>query len=163
MNKKILIIGLILIIGSLIFVPWEIKTSRIFSWQQELPEPNDLAGWKLYQSTTPRGPYTLIDTIPFTISQAEYTAVVTISDPVHQVTTLYFIITAFDTAGKESSYSNEVSMRLDLQAQGIMGYDFIWSGKRYMTVNYRRVFFQIISIIIGTVLVYILTLRRGVY
>jgi len=137
-----------LTIGSIIFVPWRMRTSLTFAWQQELAEPNNLAGWKLYQSTTSGRSYKRIDTIPFVASQTEYTAIVTITGRAHQQTTLYFVLTALNTAGGESGYSNERS--IGFQPQGVMGYDFIWSGQPYVSINYGRVILQIIGIVIGT-------------
>jgi len=161
MTKKILIIAGTLIICSCIFVPWSIKTSLTFAWRQELSKSSKLAGWRLYQSTTSGGPYKLIDTIPLSASQDEYSAIIIITGPSHQVRTLYFVLRAFNTVGIESGDSNEVSMKF--QAQGIMGYDFIWSGKRHMAINYGRVIMQVIGIVIGTVLIECLTSRGRFY
>ena len=87
-----------------------------FAWQQELPTPiNDMAGWKLYKSTTSGGPWTLQETIPYTAPATDYTGQTTITVPDGQVTTIYFTMTAFDLSGNESGRSAEVSARLDFQ------------------------------------------------
>jgi hypothetical protein len=54
-----------------------------FFWTQELPSPNDLAGWGLYQSPTAGGPYTKFLDIPFAGNPTgtEYTASTTITVP----------------------------------------------------------------------------------
>ena len=161
MTKKILIIAGILIICSVIYVPWSIKTSLTFAWHQELSKSSKLAGWKLYQSATSGGPYKLTDTIPFTASQDEYSAIAIITGPSHQARTLYFVLRAFNTAGIESGDSNEVSVKF--KAQGFMGYDFIWSGKRHMVINWGRVILQVIGIVIGTVLIEFLISRGRFY
>lgn len=64
----------------------------------------DLAGYKIYQGSAAGGPYTLTQTLG-TVTTATVT-----------VTTdgkFYFVATAFDTAGNESGYSNEVSKTID--------------------------------------------------
>ena len=87
-----------------------------FAWQQTLPDPNDMAGWKLYQAPVSGGPWTLIETITYTAPQAEYTASKVITVPDGSVTTLFFTVTAFDTSGNESGRSNEVSAKIDFQS-----------------------------------------------
>ncbi len=68
----------------------------------------DLAGYKIYYGTTSCN----------VTSSCSYDHVITIDDPTvtsYEVTdlqpgtTYYFAVTAFDTAGNESDYSNEVS------------------------------------------------------
>lgn len=159
MAKKILIVGAILLVFSFILVPWKPNEILTFLWQQQPPAPNDLAGWRLYQSTTPGGPYTLVQTIPFTIAQTEYRASVPIKVSGGQLTTLYFVLTAYDTSGNESIHSNEASLTLDFQTR-FWSYDFIWAGKRNMTVNYMRVILQAIVIAVGTALVCFLSLKK---
>ncbi len=115
--KKLLLLTLaFLFITSLSFGGQKVKT---FGWQQDLPDPNDLAGWKLYQSSTAGGPWTLVETIPYISPLTEYTASKSIIVPDNQVTTLYFTVTAFETSGNESGRSNEVSAVFDFQPPGI--------------------------------------------
>jgi len=159
MIKIILIVGAILFGFSFILVPWEANETRTFAWEQRLPAPNDLAGWKLYQSKTSGGPYTLIQTIPFVATQTEYQASASIKVPDSRVKTLYFVLTAYDRSGNESRYSNETSLTLHFQTL-FWDYDFIWAGKRNMTVNTLRMILQAIGIGAGTALVGFLTLRR---
>ena len=90
-----------------------------FGWQQDLPSPNDMAGWKLYQATVTGGPWILIETISYTAPATEYFASKSIIVPDGQVTTLFFTVTAFDTSGNESGRSNEVAASLDFQSPGI--------------------------------------------
>jgi len=78
-------------------------------WSQELPDPNDLAGWRVYQSHAPGTGYFKVKEIPFVSPSTEYSTEITISSPVDSGTkTFYFVITSFDTSQNESGYSNEV-------------------------------------------------------
>ncbi len=116
--KKLLLLALaFLMVTSFSF--GAAKTLK-FGWQQELPTPvNDLAGWKLYQSPTTGGPWTLVETIPYVSPQTEYTTSKVITVPDGSLTTLYFTVTAFDTSANESGRSNEVSASLDFQPPGV--------------------------------------------
>lgn len=116
MKKLILLLLGFLLVASLSF--GGIKTLT-FNWQQELPSPNDLAGWKVYQSSKTGGPWTLVETIPYVSPMSEYTASKNITVPDAQVTVLYFTVTAFDTSGNESGRSNEVAASLDFQSPSV--------------------------------------------
>lgn len=159
MIKIVLIVGAIFFCFSFILVPWEPNETRTFGWEQRLPAPNDLAGWKLYQSKTSGGPYTLIQTIPFVATQTEYQASASIKVPENRVKTLYFVLTAYDHSGNESRYSNETSLTLNFQTL-FWDYDFIWAAKGNMTVNTLRMILQAIGFGAGTILAGFLTLRR---
>jgi hypothetical protein len=151
MIKIILSVAAVFFVFSFILVPWDPNETRTFAWEQRLPAPNDLAGWKLYQSKISGGPYTLLQTIPFVATQTEYQAAVPIRVSDHRVKTLYFVLTAYDHSGNESRYSNETSLMLNFQTL-FWGYDFIWAGKRNMTVNTLRIILQGIGFGAGTVL-----------
>ena len=101
----------------------------------------------------------MVQTIPFVATQTGYQAGVSIKVSDHQVKTLYFVLTAYDHSGNESRYSNETSLTLGFQTL-FWGYDFIWAGKRNMTVNTLRIVLQAIGFGAGTVLAGFLTLRR---
>jgi hypothetical protein len=159
MTKKILIAGAILLVLSFVFVPWKPNEIRTFLWHQQLANPNRLAGWKLYQSIASGGPYTLIQTIPFTTAQNEYKASISVKIPPGQGKTFYFVLTAFNTSGAESKYSNEASLTLDIETR-LLGYDFIWAGKRNMTVNYFRLILQSIVIVLGTFIGWFMISRK---
>ena len=118
--KKILILLLLCatLLGLTVFSFAGTKTLT-FAWNQTLPDPNDLAGWKLYSSQTPGGPYTLAATIPFAGAQTEYTSAQPFVSPDGQRKTYYFVLTAFDTSGNASGYSNEVSATIDFEAPGV--------------------------------------------
>ncbi|HMS83214.1 MAG TPA: fibronectin type III domain-containing protein [Nitrospira sp.] len=78
------------------------SSSAVLTWRAN--SETDLAGYKVYRSTIP-GKYEQKDAI--VMVKANITT--------HQVTglqfgkTYYFVVTAFDIAGNESGYSNEVS------------------------------------------------------
>ncbi len=116
--KKLLLLALtFLMVTSFSF--GATKTLK-FGWQQDLPAPvNDLAGWKLYQSSTTGGPWTLVETIPYVSPMTEYTTTKIITVPDNQVTNLFFTVTAFDTSANESGRSNEVGASLDFQSPGV--------------------------------------------
>jgi len=84
-----------------------------FGWGQDLPSPNDLRGWKLYKSSSAGGPYSFMTEIPFATVQTEYTVTVTIDYPNNQKTKYFYVLTAIDTSGNESGYSNEVAKEVD--------------------------------------------------
>jgi len=94
-----------------------------FGWQQDLTIvdpvsglPVSVTGWRLYQSLTPGGSYTVVAPIPFVSPQTEYTSTLPITVPDGLKTTLYFVLTAYNGAG-ESGYSNEASGTFDLTAK----------------------------------------------
>lgn len=116
MKRLFLLVLAFILITSLSFGGQKTKT---FVWQQDLPSPNDMAGWKLYQASISGGPWILIETIPYISPLTEYTVSKSIMGPDNQVTTLYFTVTAFDTSGNESGRSEEVSAVFDFQPPGI--------------------------------------------
>jgi hypothetical protein len=97
-----------------------------FAWDQELPIPNDLGGWRVYSSTVSGGPYsTLVTTItPYFIPNlgTSYSRAVTITVPDNASTTLYFAFKAFDTSvpANESGFSNQVPYTFDFIAPSIV-------------------------------------------
>lgn len=161
MTKAILVTGAILTIFSLIFVPWRSDKTLTLAWQQQLPEPNDLAGWRLYQSQSPGGPYTLIETIPFKEKQIEYRVSRKIALPEGGGRTRHFVLRAVDTSGNESGFSNEVTLNLKARGFGILGYDVLWSKKEDRTLNYARMILQVAAILAGTGVSYGFASRRG--
>jgi hypothetical protein len=160
MTKVILVIGAILIIFSLIVVPLRSERNLTFAWQQQLQEPNDLAGWRLYQSQSPEGPYTLIESIPFKEKQTEYRASRKVVFPDGGGQTLHFVLRAFDTSGNESRFSNEVTLSPGAGESGILGYDVFWSKKEDRAVNYARMIMQLAAILVGTAAVYWFASRK---
>lgn len=88
-----------------------------FMWEQELHP--DLAGWKLYEVTqpTPGGAkvYTHLVDIPYTAPATTFQSNYTLQAPVGQTTTKLYVLTAFDTSGNQTEYSNEASVTVDFQ------------------------------------------------
>ena len=64
---------------------------------------SDLAGYRLYHGNSAGGPYTAVQTLA-----AVTTTSVIVGDGRH-----YWVLTAFDAAGNESGYSNEVTFLAD--------------------------------------------------
>ena len=160
MTKAILVTGAILIVFSLIVVQLRSERNLTFAWQQQLPEPNDLAGWRLYQSQSPGGPYTLIGTVPFKEKQTEYrvSRKVVLSEGGGR--TLHFALRAFDTSGNESRLSNEVTLSPRAGESGILGYGVLWSKKEGRALNYARMAMQLAAILVGTGVAYGFALRK---
>ncbi|MBU1067585.1 hypothetical protein KKE60_07335 [Patescibacteria group bacterium] len=94
-------------------------TRVTFQWEQTLPSPNDLAGWKLYRGNATGGPYTLQSTILFTVVMSTYEYAADITVPDNTETTYYFVLTAYDTSANESPYSNEISKKFDLKGPNV--------------------------------------------
>ncbi|MEI7425291.1 MAG: hypothetical protein WCK10_04225 [Candidatus Staskawiczbacteria bacterium] len=90
-----------------------------FAWEQVLPSPNNLVGWKLYIANTAGGTATLLATIPFVSVAASYTTTQTITVPDGVITTRYFKILAYNSTGLESDFSNEISTTINLTVPGI--------------------------------------------
>lgn len=61
---------------------------------------SDLAGYRLYRSTSSGGPYILV---------VDTTSTSYVDSGLVSGTTYYYVITAYDTSGNESTYSTEVS------------------------------------------------------
>lgn len=66
----------------------------------------DLAGYRLYQGSAPGGPYSLKNALTKVTTT---TFVLTATVP----TNYYWVLTAVDSSGNESGYSNEVSFLFD--------------------------------------------------
>ena len=115
MRKYLLVVLALLLFASVCFAGTKTLTA---TWQQAIPTENDLAGWKLYKATVAGGPYTLDRTIPYVSQQTTYTSSAPITVPDGQLTTLYFVLSAFDTSGNESGKSNEVQVQIDFLPPG---------------------------------------------
>ena len=116
MKRIVLMVSVMVFMASLVF--GASKTLNA-TWQQTLPSPNDLAGWKLSKSATQGGPYVLEKTINYIAPQTTYSDTLPITVPDNAVTTLYFVLTAFDTSGNESGYSNEALVRIDFEKPSV--------------------------------------------
>jgi len=90
-----------------------------FAWEQVLPEPNDLKEWRIYSATQAGGPYALMATVPYVSPQTTYTSSQQMTSPDGQRIQYFFVLTALDTAGNQSGYSNEVNTWIDFEGPGI--------------------------------------------
>jgi hypothetical protein len=116
---KILSVLLIAIVLSVTPAFCQTGTKEItFQWEQPLPV-DDLAGWNLYYGTA-SGVYERIAIFNYGgTPSATYTQEFILTSPTGQVLTYYFVLTAFDGAGNESDFSNEVLARVDFLAPGV--------------------------------------------
>lgn len=99
----------------------ESRTKTItFEWEQEIS--NDFAGWYLYakQGSTGGGvlsEYNRIATIDYDGNELlTYEGSTVLDSPDNQEVEYFFVLTAFDTDGNESTASNEVSDIIDFLA-----------------------------------------------
>ena len=90
-----------------------------FAWEQVLPETNDLKEWRIYSATQAGGPYALMATVPYVSPQTTYTSSQQMTSPDGQRVQYFFVLTALDTAGNQSGYSNEVNTWIDFEGPGI--------------------------------------------
>jgi hypothetical protein len=89
-----------------------------FAWEQP-GDISDLKGWNIYIGEA-SGNYTQKLFIPYGGTPApEYQSAQPIGSPDGQKKTWFFVLTALDIDGNESTYSNEVSAKIDFQAPGI--------------------------------------------
>ena len=116
MKKLIIIMAVVLFMFSIVSAK---SVGVKFAWQQDLPSPNDLKGWKLYKSSVAGGPYSFMTEIPFATVQTEYTVTVTIDYSNNQKTKYFYVLTAIDTSGNESGYSNEVAKEVDFLSPAV--------------------------------------------
>ena len=87
---------LVLVLGSEaveIHISWDINTE------------SDLEGYRVYMGDNPGGPYTRLNT---SVDNSYTWKVV---DPIEKL--VYFVVTAYDTSGNESGYSNEANIYVD--------------------------------------------------
>ncbi|HBF42346.1 MAG TPA: hypothetical protein DDW42_01710 [Desulfobacteraceae bacterium] len=112
MKWKNLLIGLIL---SLTFVAPAMAVDKVieFTWQHADPVAQDVVKFTIYMSSETGANYIPLFDIPFVAVEGTYTAEGTITVPDNQETTRYFVATAVDGQGNESSYSNEVNVTID--------------------------------------------------
>jgi len=116
--KKLLLA--LMLCGLLVLPTWAMAGEKTltFQWNQVLSD--DFAGWKLYKSEVAGGPYVKHgNDIPFVAQQQTYESAQVLVSPNAEVHIYYFVLTAFDTSGNESGFSNEVNARIDFQAPSV--------------------------------------------
>ena len=119
MKKLFLILLCFLPFVTLAAPTWAGSKQLTFAWEQVLPEPNDLKEWRIYSATQAGGPYALMATVPYVSPQTTYTSSQQMTSPDGQRVQYFFVLTALDTAGNQSGYSNEVSTWIDFEGPGI--------------------------------------------
>ena len=118
MNKALLPVVLAALL--LLDVPLYAQETLTFAWEYDQVEAELVAEWKLYQSHTSGGPYTLVPVSIMKVgNQANYDAVVPSNDLLKG--TVYFVLTAYGDESwpienRESGYSNEVNHTFSLNA-----------------------------------------------
>lgn len=110
-------IGALLIVGMLVFA---MPTVSLAGQKEITLEWNhdgvDLDTFKLYYGTAPGGPYTnnvVMDVVD--VMAGVFQTVEIILAPDNAETTYYFAVTALDSDGNESDFSNEVSFIVDFE------------------------------------------------
>ena len=77
----------------------------------------DLNKFKLYYGTTEGGPYTnTVEIFPADLSAGTFQTSEIIIVPDNTTATYYFTVTALDSEGNESGYSNEVFYTIDFES-----------------------------------------------
>jgi hypothetical protein len=98
---------------------WAGSKQLTFAWEQDLPSPNDLKEWRIYSATQSGGPYTLMATVPYVSPQTTYTSAQQMTSPDGRRVQYFFVLTAVDTSGNQSGYSNEVNTWIDFEGPGV--------------------------------------------
>lgn len=99
------------------------EKSLTFQWEQEVS--TDFAGWNLYMKVDSSGQgdlsqYQLVGTISYDGTvKPFYDSDMSISAPDSEEHEVFFVLTAFDASGNESTASNEVNTRIDFKAPTI--------------------------------------------
>jgi hypothetical protein len=118
MKKLLLALITAVLFVALAAPTWAGNKQLTFLWEQDLPASNDLKEWRIYSATQSGGPYTLMATVPFVNPQVNYSSPQQMASPDGQRVHHFFVLTAADTSGNESGYSNEVDTWIDFEAPG---------------------------------------------
>jgi len=90
-----------------------------FQWDHDDPVAQDVVEFRIYASMA-SGVYDkandLLETIPFTGEQTEYTGSGVLTSQQGMTVRWYFVVTAVDSEGNESGFSNEVFEDIDFEA-----------------------------------------------
>jgi len=119
MKKLFLILLCFVLFAALAAPTWAGSKQLTFAWEQVLPDPNDLKEWRIYSATQAGGPYALMATVPYVSPQTTYTSSQQMTSPDGQRVQYFFVLTALDTAGNQSGYSNEVNTWIEFEGPGI--------------------------------------------
>lgn len=92
-----------------------------FTWTQVMS--TGFGGWYLYKSASPNVTVNATNkfaTIPYSGTPgASYSTSQIMTSPDGQSVPYYFVLTAFDTSGNESTKSNEVIATIDFESPGV--------------------------------------------
>lgn len=116
MKKLTFTLLTVFLVNALAAAAWAGNKQLNFAWEQVLPESGDLKEWRLYSGTQSGGPYTLKANIPYVSPQTTYTSAQQITSPDGQRVHYFFVMTAVDTSGNETGYSNECDAWIDFEA-----------------------------------------------
>jgi hypothetical protein len=117
--KKLFFVLLTAVLFAALAAPsWAGGKQLTFAWEQVLPTPNDLREWRVYSAGKSGGPYTLMATVLYQSPQTTYTSAQQMTSPDGQRIQYFFVLTAVDTSGNQSGYSNEVNTWIDFEGPG---------------------------------------------
>lgn len=115
MKKVLTAICIVLILIGVMAIEAAAATSTVtFAW--DAVTATDLAGYRLYQSTTPGVYNKATGKVCDVLKPTTTCTVAGVADG-----TYYWVATAYDTAGNESVYSNQISRTLDTNAPSAPG------------------------------------------
>jgi hypothetical protein len=119
MKKRLTVLILCLLLAFVVpAISGPAPKTLTFQWEQPLPL-DDLAGWRLYYGTA-SGVYDKSIVFDYTGTPSDtYTRDTVIISETGQEITYYFVLTAFDSSGNESGFSNEVIAKIDFLAPGV--------------------------------------------
>ena len=118
MKKLFIMIMISLILGVCSQTVVAAEKSLTFTWDQTLPEPNDLSHFTLYEYDSIGTLTGSAFTIPYVLDMSySYLEVITVAD--NQSTERCYDLTASDTNGNESEKSNRACVVIDFESPGI--------------------------------------------
>ena len=122
--KKMVVFSAIASLMLMGTMAWAGSKNVTFQWTQQIPSPNNLKEWHIYQASTAGGENqggTPIATIPFSQVQSQYSYSMAINFPDGAKTTYYFKMDVMTTGNVKSDLSNEASATVDLTIPPVPG------------------------------------------
>ena len=111
--KKLFAASIFIVLACMFFnVVYAGERTLNFTWDQNICQ--DFAGWHIYQSEE-SGIYEEVPAfdIPYVSEQDDYNATEAIMSLDGEECIYFFVMTAYDTKGNESIYSNECNVTID--------------------------------------------------
>lgn len=96
-------------------------TTKGYRLQWDPNSEPDLAGYRVYIGTQSGGPYTVVAELGLV---AQYDGELNVPDDA--LSSFYWVVTAFDTSGLESDYSNEVGKTFDTRVPPTAPKNLTW-------------------------------------